>query len=93
MKKAMILIVVFFIGLLIGGMGKNESKWKELKAVDDEVIGYAADVSGYCSTILDAVGKGELGTVTEQTKNVTDLTPKIISASEKRADILNELGY
>lgn len=94
MKNIFFAIVIFFFGIVIGGSSVgNQSTWKELKSVDDEVIGYAADMSGYCSTILDSVAKGDYSDVSEQTKNVTELTPKIMSASTRRSELLDKLGY
>lgn len=72
---------------------KDETAWQELKAVDDELIGYCSDFAHLSSSSFTAVANYDLVTLENNTREIERLSPKIENAIGRRKDVLQKLDY
>ena len=71
----------------------RESKWKELKQLDDEGFGLASSSMMVCSDFAKAVGEFDTQAMSEAGKKLPALSKKVGDLAEKRTLLLRSLGY
>ena len=104
-KTAIIIFFVFTLGYIMGTPSEEVeivatpqpqidlTTWKELKTIDDRGFTLASEGFGSCGKILSAVSRGDLQTMETENNNILDITKEVVILSEKRASLLQELGY
>jgi hypothetical protein len=71
----------------------QEEKWKELKAVDDEVISLSTQAIFIASDSFMAISRLDTATVEKNNEKINALTPQMEVKAARRKAILKELGY
>lgn len=72
---------------------KNREEWRELKAIDDELIKIAVGNSELCAGAFYAISNGDAGTLQAVLAEQKELNQKFDTAAKARSNVTKALGY
>lgn len=71
----------------------DDSNWRRLKALDDEIFSVSGDALSSCSNIIQAAGQGDIDTIESENAVMSKQTLDLQSKLEKRKSLIQKLGY